>query len=165
MTKAANLSVSGNVQDWTVNFTKRRKKDKKNMKFFLFLGFLAFAKGLRLEEGSLMEAEFEPIPTGPNTGCITCDDSEERYSCHGYAIIKTNKNGNEVEHGKFDQLEEDTVPRKIYELTYNNVFRGFRRATKIIETQGNCCWKFYERWVTFLTVRVHSSSHGHALKL
>ena len=142
-----------------------KKNKKKTMKFFVFLGFLAFVKGLRLEESSLMEAEFEPIPTVPNTGCITCDDSEERYSCHGYAIIKTNKNGNEVQHGKFDQLEEDTVPRKIYELTYNNVFRGFRRATKIIETQGNCCWKFYERWVTFLTVRVHSSSHGHAVKL
>ena len=117
------------------------------MKFFVFLGFLAFAKGLRLEESSLMEAEFEPIPTVPNTGCITCDDSEERYSCHGYVIIKTNKNGNEVKHGKFNQEERDTVPDQIYKLTYKNVtlVPGFRRAKKMIETQGNCCWKFYER--------------------
>merc|ERR1711860_306679 len=105
-----------------------KKKKKKNMKFFVFLGFLAFVKGLRLEESSLMEAEFEPIPTDPNTGCITCDDSEERYSCHGYVIIKTNKNGNEVKHGKFNQEERDTVPDQIYKLTYKNVtlVLGFR---------------------------------------
>ena len=116
------------------------------MKVFLFLGFLAFAQGLRLEG---MEAEFEDDPTGPNGACITppCG-SVEAVSCQGYLVVKTNENDNEVIHGKLIQ-EGNAVPIGYGKLKVKpkngTVSSEFRRATKIIETQGNCCWKVYKR--------------------
>ena len=112
------------------------------MKVFLFLGFLAFAQGLRLEG---MEAEFEDDPTGPNGACITppCG-SVEVVSCQGYLVVKTNENDNEVIHGKLTQ-EGNAVPIGYGKLKYENTFSGFRTSTKIIETQGNCCWTVYKK--------------------
>ena len=113
------------------------------MKVFLFLGFLAFAQGLRLEG---MEAEFEDNPTGPNQGAITPGGGSGSVvvSCQGYLVVKTNENDNEVIHGKLIQ-EGNAVPVGYGKLKYENKFSGFRTATKIIETQGNCCWKVYKK--------------------
>ena len=117
------------------------------MKVFLFLGFLAFARGLRLEG---MEAEFEDNPTGPLQGAITSGGGSGSVvvSCQGYLVVKTNENDNEVIHGKLIQ-EGNAVPIGYGKLKVKpkngTVSSEFRRATKIIETQGNCCWKVYKR--------------------
>ena len=113
------------------------------MKVFLFLGFLAFAQGLRLEG---MEAEFEDDPTGPNGAAITPGGGSGSVVefCHGHLVVKTNENDNEVIHGKVIQ-EGNAVPIGYGRLKLANRFRGFRTATKILEAQGNCCWKVYKK--------------------
>ena len=114
------------------------------MKIALFaLGVLAFAQGIHLEDGSSMEVEFDF--NDRNGGCITppCGAVRERNRCHGFAEIRSEFNGSVDIHGKIEKKEEDDAPRKASKMRYRTP--GGNESNKIIEVQGNCCWKFYER--------------------
>ena len=119
------------------------------MKIALFaLGVLAFAQGIHLEDGSSMEVDFDYEEDGPGTACITppCDGRPPpRNFCHGFAAIRTEFNGIEKFHGKIEKSEGEDAPKKASKLRYKGGVPGRRAANKIIEVQGNCCWKFYER--------------------
>ena len=121
------------------------------MKIALFaLGVLAFAQGIHLEDDSSMEVEFdhEEDEFVPGMACIAdprCDESSPpRNFCHGFAEIRTEFNGIEKVHGKFEKFEGEDAPKKASKMRYKGV-PGGRAANKIIEVQGNCCWKFYEK--------------------
>ena len=113
------------------------------MKIALFaLGVLAFAQGIHLEDDSSMEVEFDF--NDRNGGCITppCDYIPPRNFCHGFAEIRTEFNGTEKVHGKFEKFEGEDAPQSASKMRYR--IPGGSAANKIIEVQGNCCWKFYE---------------------
>ena len=103
------------------------------MKIALFaLGFLAFAQGIQLEEGSSMYLFLD----------------SRRNLCEGFVVIKTEFNGIETIHGKLIKEEREDFPNKAYRLKYNRP--PIRRsARKLIEVQGNCCWRFYQRYGIF----------------
>merc|ERR1712049_22997 len=65
-----------------------------------------------------------------------CIEVMPRNHCHG--VVQT--------HGRIEKREEDDAPsmqQAASKLGYR--MPGRRAANKIIEVQGNCCWKFYER--------------------
>ena len=121
------------------------------MKIALFaLGVLALAQGLELENGSLMEVEFDYEEDEPGAGqtclaCITppCGWTKPRNHCHGIVEIRSVLNGNEEFHGKMDKIEGDATPLRVKKMEYKPKMK--RGSTKIIEVNGNCCWKFYEK--------------------
>merc|ERR1711953_1458985 len=115
------------------------------MKIALFaLGFLAFAQGLEELSGNMrVEFDYSEDNDDQTGGCITCPDGRQRNLCHGFAEIRSEFNGIETLHGRIEKREEDDAPRKASKMGYR--VPGRRAANKIIEVQGNCCWKFYER--------------------
>ena len=117
------------------------------MKIALFaLGVFAFAQGIHLEDGSSMEVDFDYEEDGPGTACITppCDGRPPpRNFCHGFAEIRTEFNGTEKVHGKFEKFVGEDAPQSASKMRYR--IPGRSAANKIIEVQGNCCWKFYQR--------------------
>ena len=97
------------------------------MKIALFaLGFLTFAQGIQLEEGSSMDVEFDYV----------------RNFCAGFVEIRTELYGTETIHGKLIKKPRKLVPNKASKLKYR--LPG-RNARKLIEVQGNCCWRFYQK--------------------
>ena len=117
------------------------------MKIALFaLGFLAFAQGLEELTGNMrVEFDFSEDNDDQTGGCITppCGAVRERNRCHGFAEIRSEFNGSVDIHGKIEKKEEDDAPRKASRMRYRTP--GGNESNKIIEVQGNCCWKFYER--------------------
>ena len=97
------------------------------MKIALFaLGFLTFAQGIQLEEGSSMDVEFHNV----------------RNFCAGFVEIRTEFNGTETIHGKLIKKPRKYAPNGARKLKYR--LPG-RNARKLIEVQGNCCWRFYQK--------------------
>ena len=118
------------------------------MKIALFaLGVLAFAQGIHLEGDSSMVVEFdyEEDEPNPNGAGVTDNDIVLRNFCHGFAEIRTEFNDEETVHGKISKNEGEVDPKKASKLKYKAV-PGGRSARKIIEVQGNCCWKFYKKY-------------------
>ena len=117
------------------------------MKIALFaLGFLAFARGLELKEGSgnmRVDFDFSEDNDDQIGGCVTCPDSRQSNRCHGFAEIRSEFNGVVDIHGKIEKKEEDDAPRKASRMRYRTP--GGNASNKIIEVQGNCCWRFYQR--------------------
>ena len=118
------------------------------MKIALFaLGFLAFAQGLEELTGNMrVEFDFSEDNDDQIGGCITCPDGMASNRCQGFAEIRSEFNGIETLHGRIEKREEDDAPsmqQAASKLGYR--MPGRRAANKIIEVQGNCCWKFYER--------------------
>ena len=116
------------------------------MKIALFaLGVLAFARGIELQEGSSMEVVFDYEDDEP-IGCTIHDSGSDcvppRNFCHGFAEIRTEFNGFETVHGRIIKHEGEDAPKKASKLRYR--VPGGRNARKIIEVQGDCCWKFYK---------------------
>ena len=64
-------------------------------------------------------------------------------SCHGLAEIRSKFNGTETVHGKMIKKEGEGA-KKASRLVYK--VPGGRRGYITIEVQGNCCWKFYQRY-------------------
>ena len=118
------------------------------MKIALFaLGFLAFAQGLEELTGNMrVEFDFSEDNDDQTGGCITppCGAVRERNRCQGFAEIRSEFNGTETLHGTMTVNEGDSLPKNASKLRYRSM-PGGRAANKIIEVQGNCCWKFYER--------------------
>ena len=107
------------------------------------LGVLAFAQGLKLEEGSAMEVEFD---LNDQAGaCITppCGSSPPIRFCQGRVEIRSKLDGVEKSHGNLAKGEGEAAPYKISKMKYKP--RMAKGSTKIIEVNGNCCWKFYEK--------------------
>ena len=97
------------------------------MKIALFaLGVLAFARGSELGWDGYPMCGGGPPP---------------RNFCQGFAEIRTEFNGIETVHGRISKHEGEEAPKKT-KLRYR--VPGGRNARKIIEVQGNCCWKFYK---------------------
>ena len=116
------------------------------MKIALFgLGILAFAQGIHLEGNSSMVVEYDFEEDEPGQACITppCGVVALRNFCHGFAEIRTEFNGTEKVHGKFEKFEGEDAPQSASKMRYR--IPGRSAANKIIEVQGNCCWKFYQR--------------------
>ena len=107
----------------------------------VFFTFLACAFGLQIQDGSLVDAEFEN--GRPGVASVIDASSEDSPSCIGSATIFTVDNGNQVEHVKLNQEESDDIPARIRRLKYKSTLS--RGMTKIVETQGNCCWEFFSR--------------------
>ena len=117
------------------------------MKIALFgLGILAFAQGIHLEGNNSMVVEFDYEEDEPGQACITppCGVVALRNFCHGFAEIRSEFNGVETVLGKMKKDEGEIAPKKASQMRYN--VPGGRDATKIIEVQGNCCWKFYKKY-------------------
>ena len=112
---------------------------------FFALGVLAFARGLVLEEGSSMrvEPDFEEDEPNPNGAEVFGNDIVIRNFCHGFAEIRTEFNGVETVHGRINKPESIDDPKKFKKMEYRAP--GGRAARKILEVQGNCCWKFYAK--------------------
>ena len=118
------------------------------MKIALFaLGVFALAQGIHLEDDSSMVVEYDFEEDEPTAGCVVdCDRTEIRNFCQGFAEIRSEFNGVETVHGKMIKDEGEATPMKASKLRYKAPgIPGGRDATKIIEVQGNCCWKFYKR--------------------
>jgi len=79
-------------------------------------------------------------------GCTIHDPGSDyvppRNFCHGFAEIRTEFNGIETVHGRIIKHEGEDAPKKASILRYRAP--GGRNARKIIEVQGDCCWKFYK---------------------
>ena len=88
--------------------------------------------------------------------------------CQGFAEIRSEFNGTETVHGRINKPEDQDIQleegssmdvefenekdwmgytldyaKKASKLKYRPT--GGRNARKIIEVEGNCCWKFYRR--------------------
>ena len=140
------------------------------MKVALFaLGFLTFAQGIHLEEGNSNSMDVEFDYEREREGCCIappCGEPQRNF-CQGFVEIRTEFNGIETVHGRINkqydpyniQLEEGSSMDvefdhdedfenggpidKASKLRYRPI--GGRNARKIIEVQGNCCWRFYQR--------------------
>ena len=66
-----------------------------------------------------------------------------RYSCQGFAEIRSEFNGTETVFGKIVKEEVEDAPKKAGNLRYR--VPGGRSANITIKVQGNCCWKFYQK--------------------
>ena len=111
----------------------------------VFLTVLACAFGLQEQDSgndSLVEVDY---CKGPGNACITppCITGGTSSSCIGSATIISVDDGNQVEHVKFIQDEKERLPAKVCGLKYKSKLS--RQMTKIVQTQGNCCWEFYRR--------------------
>ena len=116
------------------------------MKIALFaLGFLTFAQGIHLEEGNSNSMDVEFDYEREREGCCIappCGEPQRNF-CQGFVEIRTEFNGIETIHGKLIKEESEYDPNKATKLKYRPP--GGRNARKIIEVQGNCCWRFYQR--------------------
>ena len=142
------------------------------MKIALFvLGVLAFAQGIHLEDDSSMTIEFDYEEDEPGSACVVdCDRQPQRNFCQGFAEIRSEFNGRERVHVRINKStssrsiqleegssiyvefdnEEDWAGRPLDGwITKASILKyrptGGRNARKIIEVQGNCCWRFYQR--------------------
>ena len=114
-------------------------------KFILLLAFVAFAHGLKVKEGSNLKATIE----GRNKdACLTPPCGEISIdNCHGSARIIIKDDGNVKDQGTL-------VQKKMPKAAASHLkYPGLPRRSKvnkreiIIQTEGNCCWQFFSRYL------------------
>ena len=114
-------------------------------KFILLLAFVAFAHGLKVKEGSNLKATIE----GQKDACLTPPCGEVSIdNCHGSATIFIKDDGNVKDQGTL--VQKRMAKASASRLSYPGLPRRSRvnKREIIIQTEGNCCWEFFSRYLT-----------------
>ena len=117
----------------------------KTMKLVLFLGFVAVAQGMSVQDGVPSDITMK-VDFKPKGACIFGCDEGQSYTCYGAAtIISINDNDEELRHGTLLKASHDDDKQEAPKVNYKGHMK--RKYKKFLDVQGNCCWEFYQKYV------------------
>ena len=121
-------------------------------KSILLLGFVAFAYGLEVKEGSSLKATIVQGSTsnsGPGGGCLAPPRQPgiSHNHCQGSARIIIKDDGNVKDQGTL--VQKRMAEAVASHLKYPGLppRREVKKREIIIQTVGNCCWEFFARYL------------------